>query len=185
VASAEQVTLEVLALARTIGLKAGETQVLTGVAPGRTQDVNAAASPTVVESAQRQQFRDSIDRAIAIGSEESEPVPAVAVVGAKQHCGTAAHCPRVAGPRRSSAALRTDPVARRTGTLVLILLSTALSIGVTIWGDRQVLERRQHESAHGQALREEPEARDPPLDFRRPGRHARASLVLFPGHDVQ
>jgi hypothetical protein len=102
VASAEQVTLEVLALARTIGLKAGETQVLTGIAPGRTQDVNAAASPTVVESAQRQQFRDSIDRAIAIGSEESEPVPAVAVVGAKQHCGTAAHCPRVAGPRRST-----------------------------------------------------------------------------------
>jgi len=108
--------------------------LLMGAAPGWAQDDNAAARPTVEQSAQREQFRDSVDRAID-RAVESEPGPATAGVMPKE--------PNAAGPQLTAherrdldtrrAALQTDPVARGTGGILLVLVGAALSIGITIW----------------------------------------------------
>ena len=105
-----------------------------GSVPGWAQEESATVTTTVEESAQRQQFRDSIDRAIN-RSMESEPQQAPA--------GVALEVPNVVGPPLTAherqdldkrhATLQTDPVARGAGSLILILLSVALTIGITIW----------------------------------------------------
>jgi hypothetical protein len=107
--------------------------MLIGSAPGWAQDGSATAKPTVEE---RQQFRDSIERAIAERATNGEASLQTADVKAKD--------PEAAGPQpltthergdlnRRRAALRTDPVARGTGGIVLAVVSLAVSIGVTIW----------------------------------------------------
>jgi hypothetical protein len=111
------------------------TSLLMGSAPGWAQDEKAtAAGSTVEENAQRQQLRDSIDRVLD-RSMESEPGQATAGLVPKE--------PNPAGPQLTAherrdldkrrAALRTDPVARGTGGIVLALVSAAISIGVTVW----------------------------------------------------
>jgi hypothetical protein len=105
-----------------------------GSVPGWAQEESATATPTAEESAQRQQFRDSIDRAIN-RPKESEPQRATA--------GVAPEVPNAVGPPLTAherqdldkrhATLQTDPVARGAGSLILILLSVALTIGITIW----------------------------------------------------
>jgi len=105
-----------------------------GSVPGWAQEESATATPTAEESAQRQQFRDSIDRAIN-RSKESEPQQATA--------GVVLEVPNVAGPTLTAherrdldkrhAALQTDPVARGAGSIILILLSVAATIAITAW----------------------------------------------------
>jgi hypothetical protein len=108
--------------------------LLIGSAPGWAQE-NATAKPTVEENTQRQQFRDSIDRAIGRSMESEAREEATPVVVVKD--------PSVAGPQLTAherrdldkrrAALQTDPVARGTGGIILALVSVAVSIGVTVW----------------------------------------------------
>jgi hypothetical protein len=109
--------------------------LLIGSAPGWAQEGNATAGPTVEENAQRQQFRDSIDRAMD-RSRETEPGHAPAAV-VPNEANAAAGPPLTAHERRDldtrRAALQTDPVSRGAGSMVLILLSVAVSIGVTVW----------------------------------------------------
>jgi hypothetical protein len=105
--------------------------LLIGATPGWTEE-NATAKATVEENADRQQFRDSIDRVLD-RSMESEQATA-GVVGKD---------PSIAGPQLTAherrdldtrhAALRTDPVARGTGGIVLALVSIGISVGVTAW----------------------------------------------------
>jgi len=104
--------------------------LLIGSAPGWAQGENATAKPTVEESAQRQQFRDSIDRAIESGPAQAAPgvVPKELNAPGPQ---LTAHERRDLDTRRE--ALQTDPVARGTGTIVLALLGVALSVGLTLW----------------------------------------------------
>ena len=108
--------------------------LLIGLAPGWAQAEDATAKATVGESAERQQFRDSIDRAID-RSLESEAAQVAAGVVTKES--------NVAGPQLTArerkdldarhAALKTDPVARGTGGIIVALLGIAVSVGVTIW----------------------------------------------------
>jgi type II secretory pathway pseudopilin PulG len=105
--------------------------LLIGAAPGWTQEI-ATAKSSVEENAGRQ-FRDSIDRAMdrSIESEQA----AAGVVPFKE--------PSVAGPQLTAherrdldtrhAALRTDPVARGTGGIILALVSIGITVGVTAW----------------------------------------------------
>lgn len=108
--------------------------LLIGSAPGWAQDENATAIPTVEENAQRQQLRDSIDRAIDRAM-ESEPGQVAAGVVSKESNAAGpqltAHERRDLAARR--AALQTDPVARGTGGIILALVSIAVSVGVTVW----------------------------------------------------
>jgi hypothetical protein len=83
--------------------------LLIGSAPGWAADgENAKSTPTVEVGEQRQQFRDSIDRVALTAGERAD-----------------------LETRR--AALRTDPVARGTGGILLGLVATAASIGLTMY----------------------------------------------------
>ncbi len=105
-----------------------------GSVPGWAQEESATATPTVEENVQRQQFRNSIDRALN-RSKESEPQQATA--------GVVLEAPNVAGPPLTAherrdldkrhAALQTDPVARGAGSIILILLSVVATIAITAW----------------------------------------------------
>ena len=108
--------------------------LLIGSAPGWAEGQNATTKPTAEEGAQRQQFRDSIDRAIDRAIEGN---PALAMPG------VVPNEPEPSGPQLTAherrdldtrrAALQTDPVARGTGSIVLALVGAALSIGLTVW----------------------------------------------------
>jgi hypothetical protein len=84
---------------------------------------------TKPEATQRQQLRDSIDRAV-----EDQAAGPSSVVATE---------PKSSGPELTTverrdldtrrAALRTDPVARGTGGIVMLVLGTALTIGATAW----------------------------------------------------
>lgn len=108
--------------------------LVIGSAPGWAQDANPTAKSTVEESAQGQEFRDSIDRVVGRAM-ESEPGPATAVVAPKEK--DAAGPPLTTHERRDldkrRAALQTDPVARGTGSLILIVVSVVASIAITAW----------------------------------------------------
>ena len=107
-----------------------------GSAPGWAESENTTGKPTAeVLEQQHQAFRDSVDRAID-RAVEGEPRPGAAGVVPPE--------PEASGPQQltarerrdldaRSAALQTDPVARGTGSLILILVSVALSIGITAW----------------------------------------------------
>jgi hypothetical protein len=108
--------------------------LLIGSAPAWAQDPNATAKPTVDESAQRQQLRDSIDRVLDRSLESEAPQTTAVVVPPPSNVAgpeLTAHERRDLDKRR--AALQTDPVARGTGGIILALLSVAVSVGVTVW----------------------------------------------------
>jgi hypothetical protein len=110
--------------------------LLIGSAPGWAAGEKATATvkSTVDEQAQRQRFRDSIDRAVdrlMAGTLSSDTDG----VGLNEQ--GASGLELTAQERRDldrrRAALRTDPVARGSGSVVLFLLGTAVSIGATIY----------------------------------------------------
>ena len=94
------------------------------------EKATAAVKSTLEEQAQRQQFRDSIDRAM-------EGAPAAGTTG------VVLAEPGASGPELTSqerrdldgrrAALRTDPVARGAGSMVMMLVGAAVSIGGSIY----------------------------------------------------
>ena len=108
--------------------------LLIGSAPGWAEGQEPTTKPTAEESAQRQEFRDSIDRAIDRAM-EGDPAPVT--------LGVVPRGPNASGPQLTaherqdldarSAALKTDPVARGTGTIVMAVLGLALTVGATIW----------------------------------------------------
>jgi hypothetical protein len=112
--------------------------LLIGSAPGWAESETATAKPTAEAGAQRQQFRDSIDRAIDRAT-EGEPAQGTPVA--------VPSVPNATGPQLTtherqdldarSAALKTDPVARGTGGIIMLLLGTALTIGATAWAINQ------------------------------------------------
>jgi hypothetical protein len=89
--------------------------VLIGSVPGWADDASAAVKPTV-EAAQRQQLRASIDRAV------DGEVAAQALTAAER-----------ADLEARRAVLSTDPVARGGGGILLSLIATAASIGLTVY----------------------------------------------------
>jgi hypothetical protein len=108
--------------------------LLIGSAPAGAQEGTATANSTVEDAAQRQEFRDSIDRVMGRAM-EGKPGQAPAGLVPRE--------PNAAGPQltpherrdleKRRAALQTDPVARGTGSLILILVSVAASIAITAW----------------------------------------------------
>ena len=115
--------------------------LLIGSAPGWAESENATSKPTAEAGAQHQQFRDSVDRAID-RAVEGEPAPATPGVVPNQ--------PKTPGPELTAherrdldarrAALQTDPVARGAGSIVMILLGVALTVGLTVWAVNQSKE---------------------------------------------
>ena len=108
--------------------------MLIGSAPGWATEATATTKATVEQGAQRQQFRDSIDRAIerAVDGEPAQATPAVVPRE------PAASGPALTAHERQdldarSAALKTDPVARGAGSIIMIVLGLALTVGATIW----------------------------------------------------
>jgi hypothetical protein len=107
--------------------------LLLGSAPAWADDGTAKTVPevTVVEQAQRQELRQSFDRAI---DQIMQGAPASRTAGIVLD---------VAAPwltaqerrdlERRRAALRTDPVARGAGSIVMLLVGAALSIGLTVY----------------------------------------------------
>ena len=108
--------------------------MLIGSAPGWAAEATATTKATVEQGAQRQQFRDSIDRAIerAVDGEPAQATPAVVPRE------PAASGPALTAHERQdldarSAALKTDPVARGTGGIIMLVLGAALTVGATMW----------------------------------------------------
>ena len=99
--------------------------LLIGSAPVWAEGENATT---------RQQFRDSIDRAID-RAVEGQPAPSGPGVVPTE--------PEASGPELTAlerrdldtrrAELKTDPVARGAGGVVMLLVSTAISIGLTAY----------------------------------------------------
>ena len=77
--------------------------------PGWAENKDKAAKATVEPKGGDSRLRDSIDRAIALTAAEREDLAT------------------------RQAALRTDPVASGSGGIILGLVATALSIGLTIY----------------------------------------------------
>lgn len=110
--------------------------LLIGSVPGWAEE--AAGAKPVAGAQARQQFRDSVDRAVERAVDravEGEPAQAAPAVVASE--------PKPAGPELTAlerrdldarrAALQTDPVARGTGGIVMLILGTALSLGITAY----------------------------------------------------
>jgi hypothetical protein len=109
--------------------------LLIGSAPGWAESESTAGKPTAEGRAQHQAFRDSIDRAID-RAVESTPRPDAPGVVPRE--------PEASGPQQLTArerrdldarraALETDPVARGTGGIILMVVGVAASIAVTAW----------------------------------------------------
>jgi hypothetical protein len=95
--------------------------LLIGSAPVWAEGENATTKPQVEEGMARQQFRDSIDRAID-RSVEGQPASGPELTALER---------RDLDTRRAE--LKTDPVARGAGGVVMLLVSTAISIGLTAY----------------------------------------------------
>ncbi len=107
-----------------------------GSAPGWAESENTTGKPTAkVLEQQHQAFRDSVDRAID-RAVEGAPRPGAAGVVPPE--------PEASGPQQLTArerrdlverrdALRTDPVARGAGGIILLVVGAAASIAVTAW----------------------------------------------------
>ena len=104
--------------------------LLIGSAPGWAEDESVTTTATVEEGAQRQQFRDSIDRAIDVKPAEGMPGVVPVVQAASRPELTAAER-RDLETRRAK--LQTDPVASGTGGILMGLVATAASIGLTVY----------------------------------------------------
>ena len=101
-----------------------------GSAPGWAESEGTTTKPTAEEGAQRQQFRDSIDRA-------REGAPTAGTPRVVPEGPNASGPPLTAHERQDldarRASLQTDPVARGAGGVVMLVLGTALSIGLTAY----------------------------------------------------
>jgi hypothetical protein len=97
--------------------------LLIGSVPGRAEDGNAASKPAAEERARGLRFRDSVDRAVDRAAQGGSALPVPVPLTLQERTDLDA--------RR--AALRTDPVARGTGGIVLGLLGAALSVGLTVY----------------------------------------------------
>jgi hypothetical protein len=110
--------------------------LLIGSVPGWAEE--AASAKPVPGAEARQQFRDSVERAVDRAVDraaEGEPAHAATGVVASE--------PKPAGPELTAverrdldarrAALQTDPVARGAGGIVMLVLGTALSLGLTAY----------------------------------------------------
>jgi len=108
--------------------------LLIGSAPAWAEGEKVTTKPAVDERSQRQPLRDSIDRAVDRAM-EGEPAQAAPGVVPAEHQAPAP--PLTATERRDldarRAALQTDPVARGAGGIVMLVLGTALSLGVTAY----------------------------------------------------
>ena len=93
--------------------------LLIGSAPGWAEGENATRKPAVEEGAQRRQFRESIDR--VLDGKPAQGMPGQLTARERGDLET----------RRAD--LQTDPVARGTGGIVLFLVGTAASIGLTLY----------------------------------------------------
>jgi hypothetical protein len=91
--------------------------LLIGSAPGWADDENAKKAPTADEGAQRGQLRDSIDRALDVKPAQGSELTA----GERRDLET----------RRAN--LKTDPVASGGAGILMSLVATAASIGLTIY----------------------------------------------------
>jgi len=108
--------------------------LVIGSVPGWAEVENTKTRPAVEEGARPSGFRDAIDRAVDRVA-EGEPAPATP--------GVVASAPGAAGPGLTAserrdldarrAALQTDPVARGTGSVVMLVVGTALSLGLTAY----------------------------------------------------
>ena len=108
--------------------------LLIGSVPGWAEGQDATAKAVAGAGAQSQQFRDSIDRAIDRAA-EAAPAPVTPGVVTSE--------PKPAGPELTAnerrdldtrrEALKTDPVARGAGGIVMLILGTALSLGLTAY----------------------------------------------------
>lgn len=92
--------------------------MLMGSAPAWAEEGNATARPAATGEAQRQQLRDSIERAV----EGKAPGAGQALTESER-----------ADLEIRRAALKTDPVARGTAGILLALVATAASIGLTVY----------------------------------------------------
>jgi hypothetical protein len=105
-----------------------------GSVPGWAEVENTRTKRALEEGAQPSRFRDAIDRAVdrVVGGELAPATP-----------GVVANAPGAAGPGLTAserrdldarrAALQTDPVARGTGSIVMLVVGTALSLGLTAY----------------------------------------------------
>lgn len=109
--------------------------LLVGSAPVWAEGESTASKPTAEGRAQHQAFRDSIDRAID-RAVESAPRPGAAGVVPPEPEASGPQ-PLTAGERRDldarRTALETDPVARGTAGIILMVVGLAASIAVTAW----------------------------------------------------
>jgi hypothetical protein len=99
-----------------------------------TETTSLTVNSTIEESAERQQFRDSIERATE-RVREGAPASATTSVVLSE---SGASGPELTSQERRDldrrrAALRTDPVARGAGGIVMLLVGTAVSIGASIY----------------------------------------------------
>jgi len=104
--------------------------VSIGSLPARADD--AASARPVAGAEARQQFRDSVERAIDRAI-DSEPVPAPAVAAQTKPSGPELTAQERRDIEARRAALQTAPVARGTGSIVMLVLGTALSLGITAY----------------------------------------------------
>lgn len=113
--------------------------LLIGAVPARAEDETATTKPRAEAGAQGQPLRESIDRAVEGAPTQGTPAAVPKEPGPSGPQLTA-HERRDLDARRE--ALRTDPVARGAGGIVLLLLGTAVTIGVTAY----VLNKTKNES---------------------------------------
>src|SRR5689334_16444154 len=92
---------------------------MIGSAPGWAEEGSAASRPAAASEARRQQLRASIDRAVA-GT-------------AAPQAGRALTERERADLELRRAALKTDPVASGTAGILMSLVATAASIGLTLY----------------------------------------------------
>lgn len=114
--------------------------LMFGSVPSWAGVETATAKTAADESAQRAQFHDSIDRAVGQAAAGEAAQTTLAAPGAP---GVVPNTPRPSGPELSAAErgdlekrraeLRSDPVARGAGGIVLAVLGIALSIGITAY----------------------------------------------------
>ena len=106
--------------------------VLIGSVPGWAQGQSAASTTAAAGDAQRQHFRQSVELAID-RARVGDPAPAAsAPIQAVRSLAQLSALERRDLDTRH-AALRTDPVARGTGSMVMMLVGTAISLGVTAY----------------------------------------------------
>jgi len=96
--------------------------MLIGSVPAWAEGQSATSQPAAAASAQRLKIRDSIDRAIDRAPAGAATATATGLTAQERQDLESRH-----------AALKTDPVARGAGGIIMLLLGTALSVGATAY----------------------------------------------------